>query len=216
MRMGLLLDRLTLSETARAQLVRFARSHSLPAGLVIRSMTIWLAADGLRNASVAARLRPCGNIAASGSRTGWRAGTTPRRADGLGAHDDDAVARLFCKLLRTKPTTVAQWSGRTVAAGTHIPNSTVQRHFALAGVQPHRTKSFKLSTDPFLVEKVRDIVGPHLKPPDHALVLCVDEQSQLQALDRRQPNLPMMPVISEASLTTRPGRRRSSCSRRWV
>ena len=78
-----------------------------------------------------------------------------------------------------------------VADETGISKSTVQRYFSLFGVQPHRTTSFKLSTDPFFIEKVRDIVGLYLNPPDHALVLCVDEKSQIQALERTQPNLPM-------------------------
>jgi hypothetical protein len=78
-----------------------------------------------------------------------------------------------------------------VAAHTGISKSTVARYFALFGLQPHRTKSFKLSTDPCFVEKVRNIVGLYLNPPDHALVLCVDEKSQVQALERTQPVLPM-------------------------
>src|SRR6202045_3272054 len=80
---------------------------------------------------------------------------------------------------------------RSVAAHTGISKSTVARYFALFGLQPHRSKSFKLSTDPFFIEKVRDIVGLYLNPPDNALVLCVDEKSQVQALERTQPVLPM-------------------------
>jgi putative transposase len=80
---------------------------------------------------------------------------------------------------------------RLVAEETGISKSTVGRYFKLFGLQPHRSKSFKLSTDPFFVEKVRDIVGLYLNPPDHALVLCVDEKSQIQALERTQPTLPL-------------------------
>ncbi len=78
-----------------------------------------------------------------------------------------------------------------MAEQTSVSKSTVQRWFDLFGVQPHRQRHFKLSTDPFFVEKVRDIVGLYLNPPDHAIVLCVDEKSQIQALDRTQPLLPM-------------------------
>lgn len=106
-------------------------------------------------------------------------------------HDDDKVARLLRTVLKTRPATATQWSVRSVATKTGISKSTVQRYFALFGVQPHRTKGFGLSTDPFFVEKVRDVVGLYLNPPDHALVLSVDEKSQIQALERTQPNLPM-------------------------
>jgi len=106
-------------------------------------------------------------------------------------HDDDEVARLLRTVLHAKPADATQWSVRSVAEKTGISKSTVQRYFALFGVQPHRTKGFVLSTDPFFVEKVRDIVGLYLNPPEHALVLSVDEKSQIQALERRQPNLPL-------------------------
>src|SRR6185437_6310957 len=99
--------------------------------------------------------------------------------------------------LQTRPKDATHWTVRTVAAKTGISKSTVQRYFTLFGVQPHRTKSFKLSPDPFFVEKVRDVVGLYMSPPDHALVLCVDEKSQMQALDRTQPLLPLSPGQAE-------------------
>ena len=102
-------------------------------------------------------------------------------------HDDDEVARLLRTVLRTKPANATQWSTRLAADRTGISKSTVQRYFALFGVQPHRSKAFKLSTDPFFVEKVRDIVGLYLNPPDQALVLSVDEKSQIRALERGAP-----------------------------
>ena len=95
------------------------------------------------------------------------------------------------KVLQSRPRNATHWSVRSAAQETGIPKSTVARYFALFGVQPHRSKSFKLSTDPFFVEKVRDVVGLYLNPPDKALVLCVDEKSQVQALERTQPVLPM-------------------------
>jgi putative transposase len=93
-------------------------------------------------------------------------------------------------VLATRPKAGTHWSIRSVAAETGISKSTVQRYFALFGVQPHRTKSFSLSTDPLFVDKVRDVVGLYLNPPDKALVLCVDEKSQIQALERTQPTVP--------------------------
>ena len=107
------------------------------------------------------------------------------------SHDDEQVAALLNTALTRKPKGATHWSVRTLEAETGVSKSTVQRYLALFGVQPHRAQSFKLSNDPFFVEKVRDVVGLYLNPPDHALVLCVDEKSQVQALERTQPMLPM-------------------------
>jgi len=107
------------------------------------------------------------------------------------SYDDERVAALMRKVLQSRPPEATQWSVRSAAQASGISKSTVARYFALFGVQPHRSKSFKLSTDPFFVEKVRDVVGLYLNPPDKALVLCVDEKSQVQALERTQPLLPM-------------------------
>lgn len=104
---------------------------------------------------------------------------------------DEQVATLVNTALRRKPAGKTHWSRRSLAAETGLSTTTVHRYMTLFGLQPHRSKSFKLSTDPFFIEKVRDIVGLYLNPPDHALVLCVDEKSQVQALERTQPVLPM-------------------------
>ncbi len=106
-------------------------------------------------------------------------------------HDDEAVAELLSKVLHGKPRGSTHWSVRTAAQDTGISKSSVARYFALFGVQPHRAKSLKLSSDPYFVEKVRDIVGLYLSPPTNALVLCVYEKSQCPALERTQPVLPM-------------------------
>ena len=106
-------------------------------------------------------------------------------------HDDDRVAEVIHAALRSRPAHRTQWSVRAMEAHAGVSKSTVQRWFELFGVQPHRQRSFTLSTDPFFVEKVRDIVGLYLNPPDKAVVLCVDEKTQIQALDRTQPQLPM-------------------------
>jgi putative transposase len=129
----------------------------------------------------------------------WRKRFIERRIAGLyddvrpGAPrtiDDERVAQLIKTTLYTKPANGStHWSVRTVAAETGISKTSVQRYFQLFGLQPHRTESFKLSNDPFFIEKLRDVVGLYLNPPDKALVICVDEKSQCQALERTQPML---------------------------
>ena len=186
---------LTLSELERRQLQEWANSRSLPHAVVQRAQAILFSADGLANTDVAAR------VGLSHPMIGhWRRRFQQERLAGLSdaprsgrprTHDDDEVARLLRTVLDTKPTHATHWSVRSVAAKTRISKSTVQRYLALFGVEPHRTKSFVLSTDPFFIEKVRDVVGLYLNPPDHALVLSVDEKSQIQALERTQPNLPI-------------------------
>ena len=104
---------------------------------------------------------------------------------------DDHIAGLIRKTLKSKPTNGTHWTCRSIEKQTGLSRSTVQRVWKAFGLQPHRQKHFTLSTDPFFVEKVRDIVGLYLNPPDKAMVLCVDEKSQIQALDRSQPVLPM-------------------------
>jgi putative transposase len=104
---------------------------------------------------------------------------------------DERVARLVRKTLETKPQDGSHWSIRQIAAETRVSKSTVHRIWQAFGLEPHRQKHFKLSTDPFFVEKVREIAGLYLNPPENAVVLCVDEKSQIQALERTQPMLPM-------------------------
>ncbi len=104
---------------------------------------------------------------------------------------DERVAQLVRKTLETKPQDGTHWSVRQMAKQTRLSKSTVHRIWHGFGLEPHRQRHFKLSTDPFFVEKVRDIVGLYLNPPDNAVVLCVDEKSQIQALERSQPMLPI-------------------------
>jgi putative transposase len=186
---------LKLSPQERAQLSGLAASRALPHALVARAQLVLWAAAGESNSAIAERLG--WSMPTVGK---WRRRFVEHRLPGL--HDelrpgrprsygDEEVARLVNRVLHSKPTAATQWSVRSVAAHTGISKSTVARYFALFGLQPHRSKSFKLSTDPFFVEKVRDVVGLYLNPPDKALVLCVDEKSQVQALERTQPVLPM-------------------------
>jgi AraC-like DNA-binding protein len=186
---------LMIGPLERSQLRSIVRSRSLPHSLVRRAQIVLLSAAGAANREVARR---CGVSAPVVSL--WRQRYQQRGIAGLHAelragrprsHSDEQVAALLRKVLHSKPAAATHWSVRSVAAHTGISKSTVARYFPLFGLQPHRSKSFKLSTDPFFVEKVRDIVGLYLHPPDNALVLCVEEKSQVQALERTQPVLPM-------------------------
>lgn len=186
---------LQLSDLEREELEHIVRSPSLPAGLVRRAQIVLRSADGETHRAIAAAVGVSLPLVAQ-----WRRRFRDHRLAGLydvprpgrpRTHDDEEVARLLRTTLRTHPKDATHWTVRTVAAKTGISKSTVQRYFVLFGVQPHRSRHFKLSTDPFFVEKVRDIVGLYLNPPDHAVVLCVDEKSQIQALERTQPILPM-------------------------
>jgi len=187
--------RVTLTDEQREQLEAFARSRSLPNGLARRARIVLLAAQGLPNSAIAAQLGVSNPTVAQ-----WCKRFINDGVDGLydlpsggrpRTYDDDEVAHLMQRALDERPADGTHWSVRSFAEASGLSKSTVQRYFKLFGIQPHRTRSFKLSTDPFFVEKVRDIVGLYLNPPDHALVLCVDEKSQVQALERSQPVLPM-------------------------
>src|SRR6266850_508463 len=111
--------------------------------------------------------------------------------------DDAVVEQVIAKTLHQKPRQATHWSSRTMAKASGLSQTAVVRIWRAFGLQPHRAETFKLSTDPLFIEKVRDIVGLYLNPPDRALVLCVDEKSQIQALDRSQPLLPMRPGQAE-------------------
>ena len=187
---------LVLSQAEHEQLTSMARSRSLPAALVTRARIVLAAAAGEPNSLIAQSLRLSGATAGK-----WRQRFIARRISGLydelrpGAPrtiDDERVAELIKTTLHTKPADGStHWSVRSVAAETSISPTSVHRYFKLLGLQPHRSESFKLSTDAFFIEKLRDVVGLYLNPPDNALVLCVDEKSQCQALQRTQPLLPM-------------------------
>jgi putative transposase len=193
---------ITLSATERAQLTTLATSRSLPRSLphsvVRRARIILQSAEGDLSTVIAGRAGVTPQVVGHWRRR-WQAHglaglhDAPRPGPPR-TYDDDRVATLLRTVLRSTPTDGStHWSVRTVAAESGISKSTVQRYFALFGVQPHRTVGFTMSTDPFFVEKVRDIVGVYLHPPDAALVLCVDEKSQIQiqALERTQPMLPL-------------------------
>ena len=184
-----------LTDHVRSQLEIMSNSRSQPYALVRRAKIILMAADGLNNKTIAER------VSISGRMVGiWRQRFLDQGLMGLydepksGAPrsiSDEQVSALIQKTLESKPAKGTHWSCRSIARETGISKTTVQRIWKTFGIQPHRQKHFTLSTDPFFVEKVRDIVGLYLNPPDKAMVLCVDEKSQIQALDRTQPVLPM-------------------------
>lgn len=195
MRTGRPKSELVLSTEERKQLEALVRSRTLPAGLVRRARIVLQAADGEHNRAIAKRLKLTEHTVGK-----WRQRFVRHRLQGL--HDelrpgrprtleDEAVAELINRALHTKPAAATHWSVRSFAQTTQVSASTVHRLFTMFNLQPHRQKTFKLSTDPFFIEKVRDIVGLYLNPPDCALVLSVDEKSQIQALNRTQPMLPM-------------------------
>lgn len=184
-----------LNNDEKSQLLSIAKSRSLPHGLVQRALIVLACAEGIPNATTAERMEL--NKATVGK---WRkryleygiAGLHDElRAGRPRTHSDESVAEVINKALQTEPPDGTHWSVRSMAEHTAVSKSTVQRWFELFGVQPHRQRYFKISNDPFFVEKVRDIVGLYLNPPDHAVVLCVDEKTQVQALQRTQPLLPM-------------------------
>jgi putative transposase len=187
----------TLELTAEEQreLAGFAASRSLPHALVSRARLVLWSAEGRTNSEIASRLS--WSMPTVGK---WRQRFVERRVQGLydelrpgrpRSISDEKVATLLRRTLKTKPPAGTHWSVRQAADENRLSKSTVHRVFQTFAVQPHRSKGFKLSTDPFFVEKVRDIVGLYLNPPDHAMVLAVDEKSQIQALSRTQPVLPM-------------------------
>jgi putative transposase len=187
---------LVLSEAEQTQLVSMARSRSIPAALVTRARVVLAAAAGEPNSEIAQRMQITRGTAGK-----WRRRFIERRINGLYDElrpgkprtiDDERVAELINTTLHTKPADGStHWSVRAIAAETSISPTSVHRYFKLLGLQPHRSETFKLSTDAFFIEKLRDVVGLYLNPPDNALVLCVDEKSQCQALERTQPMLPM-------------------------
>jgi transposase len=165
--------------------------------LARRAQIVLLAAEGAENKDIARRLNVSPNTVGK-----WRRRFSERRIDGLydeprpGAPreiGDDEIAETIRLTLETTPKNATHWSLRLMAKAVGHAPSTIHRIWQAFNLQPHRAETFKLSTDPLFVEKVRDIVGLYMAPPERALVLCVDEKSQIQALDRTQPVLPMRP-----------------------
>ena len=192
---GRKLASLTLIDEQQNQLQGIAQSATLPYALVVRARIILGSAEGLTNAAVAKRVGVTPHTVGKWRRRFREAGIQGLhdeiRSGRPRTYDDDKVASVINRALQETPDTGTHWSTRALGQAAGLSKSTVQRWLALFGVKPHLARTFKLSTDPFFIEKVRDIVGLYLNPPDHAMVLCVDEKSQIQALNRTQPTLPM-------------------------
>ena len=180
----------------RIDLERLARQRSLPARVVERARIVLLAAAGLENKQIARRMGMMPEKAAR-----WR---NRFLEGGIAALEKDAprpgrthtitdrrVKKVVEMTRRQKPANATHWSTRTMAAAAGISEASVRRIWRAHGLKPHRVRTFRLSRDPEFTEKLEDIVGLYLNPPEHALVLCADEKSRIQALDRTQPGLPI-------------------------
>lgn len=188
---------LSLSAFEQEALLSLANRRTTAQALALRARIVLSCAAGMPNQYVAVSLRITPQTVGK-----WRARFVARRLDGLydeprpgvpRSIDDAKVEAVIVATLETMPTNATQWSSRGMAKASGISTSSVQRIWRAFGLQPHRAETFKLSTDPLFVDKVRDVVGLYLSPPANALVLCVDEKSQIQALDRTQPLLPLSP-----------------------
>ena len=184
-----------LSKEIKEHLISITRSLSLPHSLVRRAKIILMAAEGFTNKTIAEKLDLSPAVIGMWRKRFLTQGLMglydEQRPGGPRSISDEQIAHLIRKTLHKKPPNDTHWTCRSIAQETNLSKSTVQRVWKAFALQPHRQKHFKLSTDPFFVEKVRDIVGLYLNPPDSAIVLCVDEKSQIQALNRSQPTLPL-------------------------
>src|SRR5499425_3339943 len=197
MRTGRPVARIEMSAEVAGILEGYTQRRKTAQALALRARIVLGCAAGLSNKAVAARERV--TVQTVGK---WRRRFVERGVDGLLDEprpgvprkiDDAKVESVIVQTLESQPPGATHWSTRSMARHTGISTSSVGRIWRAFGLQPHRVETFKLSTDPLFVDKVRDIVGLYLDPPDRALVLCADEKSQIQALDRTQPLLPMRP-----------------------
>ncbi len=189
---------LHLSDDDCSALITWSRSRALPQRLVLRARIVLLAAEGVPNLQIAQRAgtsQPTVRLWRSRFATGGVAALEMDRP-GRGrpkVHDEHLASRIITMTLRKPPRGMTHWSSRFLAEKIGVSATTVQRVWREHNLQPHRVRGFKYSTDPELEAKVTDVIGLYLHPPEKALVLCVDEKSQIQALDRTQPLLPMRP-----------------------
>jgi transposase len=195
------LEPVQLTDEERSTLERWARRHTSAQSLALRCRIVLLAAAGKNNTVVAQELG-----IAHGTAKKWRSRFLAERLEGL--HDeprpgaprtvgDDTVELIVVKTLEETPVDATHWSTRSMAKATGMSQSAVSRIWRAFGLKPHLVETFKLSPDPLFVDKVRDIVGLYVNPPEAALVLCVDEKTQIQALDRTSPVLPLRPGLPE-------------------
>src|SRR5665648_94522 len=192
---------LVLTEDEREQLTRWSRRAKSSQALALRSRIVLACAGGVDNKTVAARVG-----CAAGTVGKWRARFVELRLDGLldeprpgrpPSISIDQVEAVVVATLEQTPANATHWSRAKMAERSGLSKSTIGRIWRTFELQPHRAQGFKLSNDPLFTEKVYDVVGLYLNPPEAAVVLCVDEKSQVQALARSQPALPMMPGMPE-------------------
>src|SRR4051794_29362560 len=188
-----------LTADERAQLEAWTRRRTSAQALAQRARVVLLAADGFTNTEIGERLGVKRSTAAR-----WRTRFAEHRLEGLTDEQrpgqprkisDAKVEEVIVKTLETTPRDATHWSTRSMAAEVGLNQTAVHRIWKAFGLQPHRQDAWKLSRDPQFIEKVRDVVGLYLAPPERAVVLCVDEKSQIQALDRTAPILPMLPGV---------------------
>ena len=201
--------RIGLSEEERRELEARSRRRKIARADALRAGIVLLAADGLTNVAIAERLATTRLTVAT-----WRKRFAAKRLDGLADEPrpgaprklgDDKIAEVVTATLEAMPADATHWSTRSMAEASGVSASTVHRIWRASSLQPHRSETFKLSADPQFVEKVRDIVGLYLDPPERALVLCVDERTRIQALDRTRPLLPLRPGQAERRTHERHG-----------
>jgi transposase len=190
---------LTVTQQERATLERWARRPKSAQALALRSKIVLACADGRDNKEVAAELG-CHQVTVGK----WRSRFIERRLDGLSDEDrpgrprmvtDDKVEEVIVKTLEeAPPNNDSHWSTRSMAKAAGMSQTAVSRIWRAFELKPHREQTWKLSSDPLFIEKVRDVAGLYMNPPEHALVLCVDEKSQIQALNRTAPCLPILPT----------------------
>jgi len=192
---------LDLTDDERAQLEAWTRRRTSAQALALRSRIVLLAAAGRNNSEIAGELGVHRNMVAK-----WRSRFLEHRLDGLCDEPrpgqprkitDEQVEEVIVKTLESTPKDATHWSTRSMAREVGLNQSAVHRIWKAFGLAPHRRETWKLSRDPLFVAKVRDVVGLYLNPPERAVVLCVDEKSQIQALDRTAPILPMLPGTPE-------------------
>jgi len=197
MPMGRPLTPLLIGEMERSQLMSWSRRPKTAQALSMRARIVLLASQGHSNTDVARQMAT--TLQTVGK---WRQRYLDAGVDGLLDEprpgtarklSDEQVERVLTHTLEGQPEAATHWSTRDMAAKCGLSQSSISRIWRAFSLAPHRTENFKLSKDPLFIEKVRDIVGLYLNPPERALVLCVDEKSQIQALDRTAPLLPMRP-----------------------
>jgi transposase len=200
-RMGRPKAELTLTDDERETLVRWSRRAKSSQALAQRCRIVLGCAEGKTNQEVAAELGIWPQTVGK-----WRRRFVERRLEGLADEQrpgaprkisDERIEELVVATLERTPRDATHWSRASMAAETGLSKSTIGRVWRAFGLKPHQVDTFKLSKDPQFIDKVRDVVGLYLDPPERALVLCVDEKSQIQALDRSAPVLPMMPGMPE-------------------